>query len=430
MIPNNPVPFLTLEDPNAKIRGSRDPLGVQPLWVAFGRHVVTNLTTQSTSVRGFTIVLLGRYFAADLIDRSMATREDALDVFLRMEQVGAYVRHAAHGDEVGIRGIERVKKFLDEYRGRVPIQADRRGMILADQKVYGLWGLYSVAARRSGLIPDGPLGVQENARQLVEQCYLPHLNGTTGPLRRILANGGTLDTRHHTPVFQALARILKPGFDAAELDLYRRALRDGLDVEDAPAERQARLRELLESHADLDEPVGREEVLRLARAAGPTDEALADHLLRIAALEALLAPVDALFQHLLMQHGRKVEQVAKEIRDRWGAKVPHLDKHTFLALVPEIKQTVGPEVTAAVTRCHAALTGGDFVEATSALLDWNTLVMHSRGGGPWLAVAGGRLDVRYRGGDQTLPNRDELPALWRNPYFIDSIKSVTRQLRG
>jgi hypothetical protein len=50
------VPFLTLEDPNAKIKGSRDPLGVQPIWSAFGRHVVTNLTTQSTSVRGFTVL--------------------------------------------------------------------------------------------------------------------------------------------------------------------------------------------------------------------------------------------------------------------------------------------------------------------------------------------------------------------------------------
>ena len=169
MIPNGPVPFLTLEDPNAKIKGSRDPLGVQPLWVAFGRHVVTNLTTQSTSVRGFTILLLGRYFAADLADRGMATKEDALDIFLRMEQVGAYVRHAAHGDEEGIRGIERVKRFLDEYRGRVPIQADQRGMILADQKVYGLWGLYSVPARTSSLIPDGPLGVKETARRLIEE---------------------------------------------------------------------------------------------------------------------------------------------------------------------------------------------------------------------------------------------------------------------
>ena len=33
--------FLTLEDPNAKIKGSRDPLGAQPIWAAFGRHVVT-----------------------------------------------------------------------------------------------------------------------------------------------------------------------------------------------------------------------------------------------------------------------------------------------------------------------------------------------------------------------------------------------------
>ena len=33
-----PAPFLTLEDPNAKIKGSRDPLGVQPIWAAFGRH--------------------------------------------------------------------------------------------------------------------------------------------------------------------------------------------------------------------------------------------------------------------------------------------------------------------------------------------------------------------------------------------------------
>ena len=47
-------PFLTLEDPNAKIKGSRDPLGAQPIWAAFGRHVVTNVTAQSTSVRGFT----------------------------------------------------------------------------------------------------------------------------------------------------------------------------------------------------------------------------------------------------------------------------------------------------------------------------------------------------------------------------------------
>ena len=166
------MPFLTLEDPNAKIKGSRDPLGVQPIWSAFGRHVVTNLTTQSTSVRGFTVLLLGRYFAADLVDRGMAAREDALDVFLRMEQIGAYVRHVAHGVEGEIRGIERVRRFVGEQNEKVAIAADRRGLILSDQKVYGLWGLYSVPARTSGLIPDGALDVTPAAREFVEDNYI------------------------------------------------------------------------------------------------------------------------------------------------------------------------------------------------------------------------------------------------------------------
>ena len=62
-------------------------LAAKPIWAEFGRHVVTNLTTQSTSVRGFTTLLLGRYFAAELVDKGMANREEALDVFLCMEQL-------------------------------------------------------------------------------------------------------------------------------------------------------------------------------------------------------------------------------------------------------------------------------------------------------------------------------------------------------
>ena len=59
--------FLTLEDPRAKIQGSRDPLGAQPVWSGLGRHLVSNLTTVSNSVRGFTVLLLGRYFGELLI---------------------------------------------------------------------------------------------------------------------------------------------------------------------------------------------------------------------------------------------------------------------------------------------------------------------------------------------------------------------------
>ncbi len=78
--------FLTLEDPRAKVQGSRDPLGALPIWAAFGRKLVTNLTTVSNSVRGFTIVLLARYYTERLIEdrevgeEALATRRARLQL--------------------------------------------------------------------------------------------------------------------------------------------------------------------------------------------------------------------------------------------------------------------------------------------------------------------------------------------------------------
>jgi hypothetical protein len=57
------VPFLTDLDPQLAVKGWRDPLGVQTVWARLGRHVVGNLTTVSTSVRDFTTLMLGYYFA-------------------------------------------------------------------------------------------------------------------------------------------------------------------------------------------------------------------------------------------------------------------------------------------------------------------------------------------------------------------------------
>ena len=110
---------LTLEDPRAKVQGSRDPLGVQPIWSRFGRHAVANLTAVTTSDRGFTVFLLGRYFAQRLIEEGAAREHEALPMFLRMEQLCAYARHVGHGVEQDIRGIDRVRRFLAESGSRV-----------------------------------------------------------------------------------------------------------------------------------------------------------------------------------------------------------------------------------------------------------------------------------------------------------------------
>jgi hypothetical protein len=423
------VPFLTLEDPNAKIKGSRDPLGIQPVWAQFGRRVVTNLTTQSSPVRGFTVLILGRYFTEQLIDDGKLLKEDALSAFLRMEQMGAYARHVGHGVTGDIRGIERVTKFAAEGKGRVHITPDQRGRILSDQKVYGLWGLFSVPARTSGLIADGPIGLTVATRDFVNTEYGPHLERSLRPLLNLVASDGVLKTRTNDPAFRSLKSVLGEGFSEIEADFYGRFLRDGLEVKTPHPERQQVFARLLAEYGDLDQRLGREEAVQLAEAARGTNDGLSRALDRIIHLEALLAPASVLFDFVLTQGGQRPADVAAKLQDRWGAAVPNLNADEFAEILPEIRDASRKGTAQAAARCHEALRGGSYEDAVAAVIQWNAGVSQDRQSAPWVQLERGRLDVRYRGTEQLLPDGDALPTLWRNSYFIDSLKSVIRQLQ-
>src|SRR5687767_13479599 len=95
--PSNPqrqlMPFLTDLDERAEVKGSRDPLGLVPLWSKLGREVVGNLTTVTTSVRGFTTVLVGLEIAEIIRDHLRGEAPPAIDVFLRVEQLAGYARY-------------------------------------------------------------------------------------------------------------------------------------------------------------------------------------------------------------------------------------------------------------------------------------------------------------------------------------------------
>jgi len=400
------------------------------MWASLGRRVITNLTTVTDSARGFTTLMLGRYFAGRLIEDGKVPREDALDVFLRMEQIAGYVRYAAHGSEQAIRGVERVKKNIDEGNGRVWIGTDRKGMILSDQKTYGLWGLYTVAARTSRLIPEGPTGVSDEARELIEKSYLPKLEGGLPSLLRLLERGGYFTAKQSEPLFSGLAKILAPRFTGAELDLYGRNLRDGLVPGASPDGRQQRFRVLLEEVTDLDAPLSRQEIVRLAERARKKDATLARSLERIVHLESLLAPADVAFDFLLTQSGQSPEDAAERLRESWGTRVPNLDREAFDDLLPELREATSPQIVALARRCHVALAAGAYREALAALADWNGRVMADRRAAPWVRIGeNGRIDVRYRGAERLLPKEEEVATLWRYDYFVGSLKRVTRELR-
>jgi hypothetical protein len=58
--------FLSLIDERVKPKGSRDPLGFELVWSYFGRKVIGNLTTITSSMDNFAVALLGFYWANQL----------------------------------------------------------------------------------------------------------------------------------------------------------------------------------------------------------------------------------------------------------------------------------------------------------------------------------------------------------------------------
>jgi len=163
-------------DPDIAVKGSIDPLGMLPLWTRYGREVVGNFTTVTTSVRGFTTLLLGYHYARRMAEERGAEPGEFIENFLKFEQMAAYSRRAWEeetGDSVGsIRGINRVRKRFADEKGKVRLGAGPKEQILSNQRAYGLWGLFSVAAEESGLIRRKEMRLADYAQVFLRKTVL------------------------------------------------------------------------------------------------------------------------------------------------------------------------------------------------------------------------------------------------------------------
>ncbi len=145
--------FLSLLDDRAKPKGSRDPLGFELVWSHFGRKVIGNLTTITSSMDNFAVALLGFYWAnylAELEPERSLQHKLIREIFLRYEQLTGYIRH--YGGSTEIMGITRIKQRIDDDAFIIALGLSTEQQILSDQASYGLWGLYSSAAHETGLI--------------------------------------------------------------------------------------------------------------------------------------------------------------------------------------------------------------------------------------------------------------------------------------
>ena len=427
--------FITKEDPRAYIKGSRDPLGIQPIWQRLGRNIITNLTTQSNSIRGFTVLLLGRYFSRRLLDEGKIEEHQVLDVFLRLEQICAYVRHSLLDVGGDVRGIERVKSRTLSSSSKIPIGVSADTQIMSNQKAYGLWGLFSSPARISGLIADEYTGLTQPALEFVERAYWPKLEAVYKRLTSRLVEDGHINCSESNPdkICMAFKSVLDSNFTEAEFAFYGEYLRDASHATSAVDEREAqRSLALLIQEIDLNEGMlARDWIVQLREAARSTNYSpCADGLDRIIRAEAVFSMCSLIFNYLLSRHNESIAGIAEQLKKEWGAEIPNIYVDSNTDIIGKIEQTY-PEsdISNYFDQCQRELVAGSFSNVIELVIDWNKVIQHRRSGAPWIKVQKGqKLDVRFRSANLLLPNKDELHTLWQNSYFIYSLRDITRQL--
>lgn len=426
------MPFLTEIDKNAAIKGSRDPLGIQSIWVGFGRNIVGNLTTVTNSVRGFTTLLLGYYF----IERAyqLGYKDSALDIFLKWEQLVAYARYiVSNHKDTNIRGIERVESNVGE--GRV-ILSVKSGQILSNQKTYGIWGLFSVAAYNSGLIKLDPHSLKESARQFIQEVYLPifheyALKDGDRILSRMLEREEVkLDIENKDlNILRSINKIMGTIKSKKEQQFYKEALLYG-GPQDTTAGQQKVLSEILYDHKNNDGILTPSFVLQLSeRAIHKGSEMLSKNLIKIHCCESVMAISAMLFDYLILCHGEKIADLSILLNKNFGKSIKYIDLLKFKGLDAEIRAFSSEQ--SSMDNWYKLASGfnaGDYKSVIRVLIKINQDVMKVRGNGSWLEEKDGRLKVNYRDQGGALLSIDMLKEYWRYSYFLDSLGSLTMEV--
>jgi hypothetical protein len=421
-------PFFTALDTDARINGSRDPLGFETIWTALGREIIGNLTTVTRSVRQFSTLLYGFHFANLATESSQDHDENFLPSFLRFEQLAGYARFWHHGEEsVGrdIRGIRAVRRNVGEFQQRqrdLWLSGKREWLILSDQKTYGLYGMFRMAAHKSGLldrVDDKRLSA--GAKDFIVSQLQSIDQKTQNQLLQHIARDTRIDLAH-SPVVEAVAALLAPELTDAERDFYGAHLvRGSRLLEPMPVQQQ--LWTCIEALNTRSNAIGWDREFDMPELHACIEHAktqgfheLADKLDRTRRAEELLGNAAILYDFLLTRNQQTLSHVAEEMLKELNAGYAWLN-------VDDLKPAFG-ESGERLVRLANELACGDYPAACRTLIQQNETVMRHRGGSAWMVLKDGHLEVRFGEESGFLPDPDDLRKLWRHTYFLNSLKRV------
>jgi len=383
-------------------------MGLLAIWADRGRDLVPHLTEQTTSLRGFQI-LVEAFRLWELYEPTHPEHAGRVDdFFLLVEQAFARTIVQREGDWP-LPGARRARA----RRADAPCISivEPSWHLLGGQKANGLWGLYRGAASRAGLLSDDlmRLSTATFAESTAHTAWTPRAQQSFCTLAKQALDADMpvipLPTHGNHAVVKALAGTWTRVPLAAHLH-------DRL-VASYPL--NAALAALL-----LDaEGLNHRAVLTQARTQLPIHATVLQDVVRC---ENLLSVLESIFLWLCAQKGQRLEMVAPTLDVDLGAleaaRIAFGSSGHYRSRAASTRQErIVEELD---TSGHLAL--------TRSVLELHRKVSKDRGRAAWVWEDQGLVRSEL---DAAAPEATELlPGIgWRNDYYLAPLQSIALQLR-
>lgn len=375
--------FLTQQDPNYTIKGSRDPLGFQVLWQAAGRKLIPHLSTVSGSIIDFQIISLAFYLKKEF----NISDEEFNSFFIKLEQLMAYSRFKLN-EEAGFNGIDKVRKTLQ--LGGSTVKISNAEQILSNQRAYGIWGKYNR--------PFTDMQLKENEE--FDKIYKTKIENNSeflSQIKTLIKKGATeTATVNIEKLSHFTSLINKPTEKEKEL-FINKILQDNCDDE---------LLKIFSSNQELIKLGGYELFEKIS--SNSNNQKLKAEIKHIVNTEKVLSPLNRIFRLLQTQSFWSKEQIdTNENISKW-------------------RTNVDSSVLDSTTKELSTLLQKSNWELVSGLVKRNEEVSNLRNSAPWVRFTTNGIEVNHFEGAGAWEYSPE--SEMDNSYFLYTYISLFKQL--
>jgi len=413
-MPAGGLPYFTDADPAlSRSSGGRDPLGLLPVWSAFGRRLVPNLASPVRQVNGIKAVVLIQWLVnldklQPLLERDGARRR----CFRLLEGLVEYwLYRSGHAYCFGNNALAAGGKSFSVTA------------TMAKTVANGLYQYYRGSCRRARLVDDNWAVAPDVARQL-SVCWTP---GATEKLITALADPLKSGAKPLVPeqhLSGALAIALDRIFDR---DTLRETLQGRLFGD---TEQQTLAREFLALRKSA--TAGKLSFGdRVKALVSPTLDHAIDCVLRC---EPFLLVMQDAFDYLRGSPGKKLDLVARELepllRDmgRRAARFVPLAGEQDSARMKHMQ--VLAQILAGAATATASSNDAVLIEFLRELVAYHARCMKERGRDPMVLIEGDVVLLPVAG-DRSLHDaraRLEKGQPWLNDYYLDTASNLYEQV--